>query len=1244
MKNYQLLRILILVIFFGQGILSYGQDTFRDNFSSASYSNNDGTMTFSADWQESGDDNSSTAGRIQINSSQLRFQNIDGRSIIRALNLAGGSGFTLTMNYNRTNGDETVLVRLWDGTSWNTRATLAGGGPGTVSYSLAANEMSAASQIQFITGSGNWGSSETMFVDNVQFSGNLPPSILIDDVAVNENDGTATFTVLLTKAVAGGFTVDYATSDGTALAGSDYTATSGTLSFTGTAGETKTIVVSLVDDAVPEFADETFNVDLSNISNPAVLIADNQGVGTIIDDEYLFNTPLVLKHEFDGYVDYSTTGGSLRTQPNGVDPCAITTSSSNTLTSPVPVTANIEQAILYWAHSGATPDTQVTFDGNTVNAEFVYGTSLGGRTYYEGVSDVTAIVAAAPNLSTYNFTFTGLTVDNTGAYCGSTVMGGWTLMVFYNDASLPASTINVYEGFSAEQYSSTAYSLGGFFAIGATGAKTSVLSWEGDQSLSNSELLTVTTGAGTNKLVGDGDNNGTTTNNPFNSTIFDNTALPVVNNATSYGLDLDTYDVSPYVTPGETSVTTTVQSGQDWVIVNAVALKVPSNLVTGTVFEDVNYGGGTGRNLASASGTPIPGATMELYDLGGTLVQTATTNASGRYVFAGMQNGTYTIRAVNNTVRSTRPGGSACSSCIPVQTYKTDYVASVLVEDFNSVGGEDPSATDPAAGNLSGAQSISSLAIVSEGVAGMDFGFNFNAIVNTNDTGQGSLDQFIINSNALGEAGLDIVANAIFNPAAGEDTSVFMIPPTGDVLGRPADGNYNGNYFEIDIPNPVTLTTITGSNTHLDGRTQTAYTGNTNIGTVGAGGSTVGVNGSVLPTYELPEIQLYKNQGDVLRTQGSAVEIRSMAIYANTNSAIIIENGDVMISSMLLGVDASGTNGGNIDYGISMTNGASQIDGNYIATNTVAGILVTGGTSALVQNNHINNNGTAACTDNITITGGSGVIINQNFIEFSGAMGIDGNGIAGGVTITENSITTAGQDGGNCSGEVENAGIRLEGSNSSITSNIIYQNGGAGIVLGGGNTSGNFISQNSIYANGTDGDALGIDIDQADGMGDGVTLNDTGDADTGPNGGVNFPIITTAYLEGSLLILKGWSRPGATVEVFLTDINEGTATAGDNELGLTTDYGEGQIYLGSAVEGSASDLDAGTSVYTDADGNTDNTNEFHLQVPYSHSLNVGFKVTATATIGTTTSEFSPISIIKIRTIITNRRITYRVNN
>jgi len=1071
------------------------------------------------------------------------------------------------------------------------------------------------------------------------------PRIIINDITVNEGDGTATFTATHQGISASGpFTVNYQTVDGSATGGSDYTAVvGGTMSFNGVTGDTEIITVSLTDDVEFEAA-EDFSIQMTGSSDGTVDFSDT-ATATINDNEVLLgNTPLVLFREFDGYMDYTSTAGTLRTQPNTGNPCTITTSSSNTLSSPIPATATIEAAYLYWSHSGATMDSQVTFEGTTVNGQVGYTTSIFGLTFFGFFSDVTSLVTAIPNPSTNVYDFSGLTIDNTGSYCSSTVvLGGWSLMIYYNDASLPASTINLYQGFDGNQNSSSTFSLSGFYAIGSTGSKTTALSWEGDQTLANNESLQFTTPlAGTNNLTGDGDNFGGTSN-PFNSTHFDNTVLPVVNNTANHGVDLDTYDVSAFILPGETSATTQVNVGQDYVIMNAVVLKVPSNLITGRVFEDVNYGGGAGRNYASSSGVGVVGATVELWDNLGTLIDTQTTDADGIYVFAGMIDGTYSVRVVNSSVNSSRPGGSGCGSCMPVQTFKTEYIASTIIERPNEVGGTDPTATDPSAGTLTGAQSVGAVTILSEGVAGLDFGFNFNTIVNTNESGQGSLEQFIVNSNNIGETGLDIEANAIFDPASGEDTSVFMIPPTGDALGRTADPNYGSGIFDIAISNGSPLSPVTGDNTHIDGRTQTAYSGDSNTGTIGAGGSAVGISASVLPDYDLPEIQLHRDDGDVLRMEGSSDRIRNIAVYANNNAGIRIDDGSTTISNTLLGVNAAGANAGNIDYGVEVTDGAVTVDGNYFSTNTDAGIYIDGGTSSLIQNNHITTNGSGPCDDNIQLISGTGITIRQNLIEAAASLGVEGEGFSGGVLITENSITTSGQDGTACSGDIENAGIRLHGDNSSITNNLIFSNGGPGIVLAGGNTSGNLISQNSIYANGTTADALGIDIDNSNGIGDGVTLNENGDTDNGPNGSLNFPIITSAYVSGNTVVLKGWTRPGTTVEFFLTDINEGTATLGDNELGLSTDYGEGQTYLGSAVEGSGSDADGGSSSYTDLDGNTDTTNQFEFSIPMPPGTSVGEHITATATLSNSTSEFSPFSIIKVRTVITNRRITYRVN-
>jgi chitinase len=111
----------------------------------------------------------------------------------------------------------------------------------------------------------------------------------ISDAAVEDEGNSLTkdyvFTVSCTGT--GGGSVDYATSNITATAPSDFTAKSGTLTFANCAAS-QTIIVKVNGDTTFE-PTETFSVDLSNASvNTA--IADSQGIGTITNDELEGNT------------------------------------------------------------------------------------------------------------------------------------------------------------------------------------------------------------------------------------------------------------------------------------------------------------------------------------------------------------------------------------------------------------------------------------------------------------------------------------------------------------------------------------------------------------------------------------------------------------------------------------------------------------------------------------------------------------------------------------------------------------------------------------------------------------------------------------------------------------------------------------------------------------------------------------------------------------------------------------------
>ena len=110
------------------------------------------------------------------------------------------------------------------------------------------------------------------------------PALSVGDVSMREGDsGTAElmFIVTLDKAATGPVTVNYATANGTATAGSDYAALTGTLTFA--AGETSKMVHVVVNGDTAVEAAETFSLTLSGATGAT--IADATAVGQITDDD-----------------------------------------------------------------------------------------------------------------------------------------------------------------------------------------------------------------------------------------------------------------------------------------------------------------------------------------------------------------------------------------------------------------------------------------------------------------------------------------------------------------------------------------------------------------------------------------------------------------------------------------------------------------------------------------------------------------------------------------------------------------------------------------------------------------------------------------------------------------------------------------------------------------------------------------------------------------------------------------------
>jgi hypothetical protein len=190
--------------------------------------------------------------------------------------------------------------------------------------------------------------------------------IWIYDTSLNEgNSGTTTFNfeVWLSAAVNKPLTVNYATANGTATAGSDYQATSGTLTIP--AGQTSGIITVQVNGDNVSEPDETF---LVNLSNPSIgTLSDGQAVGTIVDDE-----PHI------GIMNVSTAEGNVGTT-------ALSFTVALTTPSNVPITVNF-----------------ATADGTATTADNDYVPTSGTVTFAPGVTsqDITVMVSGDGNVET----------------------------------------------------------------------------------------------------------------------------------------------------------------------------------------------------------------------------------------------------------------------------------------------------------------------------------------------------------------------------------------------------------------------------------------------------------------------------------------------------------------------------------------------------------------------------------------------------------------------------------------------------------------------------------------------------------------------------------------------------------------------------------------------------------------------------------------------------------------------------
>ncbi|WP_337731938.1 MULTISPECIES: right-handed parallel beta-helix repeat-containing protein [unclassified Pseudoxanthomonas] len=305
------------------------------------------------------------------------------------------------------------------------------------------------------------------------------------------------------------------------------------------------------------------------------------------------------------------------------------------------------------------------------------------------------------------------------------------------------------------------------------------------------------------------------------------------------------------------------------------------------------------------------------------------------------------------------------------------------------------------------------------------------------------------------------------------------------------------------------------------------------------------------------------NPATTMRVNGASnmlIQGNTFTMGVTTGSAILVSDSDNVTTN------DNQVTGGVYSINYYNTDGSPYL-GNPAYNGTITNNTVTGGSSGialftadniLVDGNTITNStgigirlgmqfdGPYGASNNIitnnTVTGGSNSGVSVTGYGGGGQIGVFNNNLIQGNTITNNS----------------GAGVRLPSTNliqtngNVITGNIITGNQGDGVNITGINAA-----DNIVYANTNISGNLGLGIDLAT---NGVTPNDPGDADTGPNGVQNFPVVTSTAGNTVKFVLDTTANPNG----YRIDFH-------NNPGGVDpTGYGEGQVWLGSCVVASPS--------------------------------------------------------------------------
>jgi CSLREA domain-containing protein len=423
------------------------------------------------------------------------------------------------------------------------------------------------------------------------------------------------------------------------------------------------------------------------------------------------------------------------------------------------------------------------------------------------------------------------------------------------------------------------------------------------------------------------------------------------------------------------------------------------------------------------------------------------------------------------------------------------------------------------------------------------------------------------------------------------------------------------------VPNAEWGILDNGAGTTIGGATvgdRNLISGNTDdaIEVTGAGGSAVEGNWiGVDSTGNAP----LGNSGAGIRVTAPAT-ITGNVVSGNGQTGIFVIGSDatpVSIAGNLVGTNAAGTAAvPNISDGVHVEGtaagvtigGPSVSDRNVVSGNTGHGIHVTGeAAGATIEGNYAGIDAAGATAigngiDGIALDGAYSTTVSGNVSSGNTGMGISLFSGSSGNSVQANTLGLGANGGAlpnfegirvdGASGNVIGATTQGDGSIDPSEGNEVADNTRTGIAVYGAST-GNWIRGNRVHDNGELGIDLSLVTATAVQHADGVTPNDAGDVDTGPNNLQNFPVLAAATLHssyteitGSLQTADGSYRVDfyASAACDQSGNGEGARWIGWADVQVTNDAGS--IDTGDGITAPISPGEAITATATDPNGNT----------------------------------------------------------